>query len=225
MPQPYPFVPLRGFLIDWHVSSAPKTSSSPGPIVTGTVLYTAVSVLLGIPNSVSSDLESLLYSLIAISCDGKLPWRHAHSEDEVLGSKLHVLRSFDLRDRALRKLEVKRELVPLIESLSALFWPSDTMGYCTSVSPDAFVAVCEAELRRLSTARTFSSGPPTAAPPLYPQPGSASPSTSPPTRSGPLPPAAFNCIRVSCPWRLVILMCLPGPDAIYVFMLSLDALS
>lgn len=46
--------------------STPLSGEAGRPVVTGTPLYAAISVLMGQPNSVSSDLESLFYTLVDI---------------------------------------------------------------------------------------------------------------------------------------------------------------
>ena len=68
-----------------HVTPSPQAAGDTGGemVITGTPAMTAISVHWGEPNSVSSDLESLLYSLIWVASDGKVPWLHALSEGQV----------------------------------------------------------------------------------------------------------------------------------------------
>lgn len=144
------FVSFRGVLIDWQVALTSRSvGSDPGYVITGTILYTAISVLLELPNTVSSDLESLMYTLVSIACDGKLPWRHARSEDEVLGSKFRLLTNPSARSAALGRLEANSDLLPLVDNLWDLFLADDGQGYCSSVSPEDFISVCEDGLEKL----------------------------------------------------------------------------
>lgn len=178
---------FRGVLIDWQVASSPSSVGFDlGHVITGTVLYTAISVLLGLPNTVSSDLESLLYTLVSIACDGKLPWRHAHSEDEVLGSKLRLLLNTSSRSMALKRLEVNVVLLPLVNNLWDLFIADDGQGY-TSVCPTVFIGVCMDELEKLKKC--------TVTDPTHLLDSGPDPSDLPhPTRSGPHPANCFSYV-------------------------------
>lgn len=66
----------RGLLIDF--GSALDVSAAAGEQRVGTVMFSAISVLLGRPNTVSSDLESLFYTLLYIMLDGEVSRSRSH---------------------------------------------------------------------------------------------------------------------------------------------------
>lgn len=65
----------RGLLVDFNSA----LSLGSGQRATGTVLFSAFSVLWGGCNTVSSDLESLFHSLVHIAVDGKVRCSHWQS--------------------------------------------------------------------------------------------------------------------------------------------------
>jgi len=64
----------RGLLVDFG-SALVGPGSCGKQRVTGTVLFSAFSVLWGECNTVSSDLESLFYSLLYMALDGEVCWK------------------------------------------------------------------------------------------------------------------------------------------------------
>lgn len=61
----------RGVLIDFQLARIGGADGS-APTVTGTPLFSAISVSWGHANTPSSDLEALLYTLAFIATDGKV---------------------------------------------------------------------------------------------------------------------------------------------------------
>ena len=102
----------------------------------GTILFSAFSVLWGDNNTVSSDLESLFYTLLAIVCDGEVPGCREASSTRVAAYRMAAMfhpREFE--DRVLRK--VPSEFRPLIQGLRNLFFkdlPAPSPGHSYVVS-------------------------------------------------------------------------------------------
>lgn len=126
--------------------------------MTGTPLYTAISVHLGRPNTISSDLESLLYTLVDLVTEGRVPWRKQIFVKAVVTQKLEFLTDRALCERCLVGRSVNAELVRLVLDLRDLFVPSppdsglpdvDGGWYWPAVRPQAFLAVCKEALDRL----------------------------------------------------------------------------
>ena len=143
----------RGILIDFNVASSSSllpVIKAPGVLVTGTVLFAAISVLCkGGTNTVASDLEALLYSLCYIAADGKLPWsRICFNRAAIVRAKLEFLMHRAAFDDRLSKLGVPCKLRPLLRRLRALFSPEEG-AYHSTIDPVAFEAVCASELEQL----------------------------------------------------------------------------
>jgi hypothetical protein len=69
--------PLQGVLIDWHVASQRQAHAHTDRI-TGTPLFTAHQLFFpGHAHSLLDDLESLLYVLLHVATNGRLPWAHS----------------------------------------------------------------------------------------------------------------------------------------------------
>ena len=123
----------------------PSNLAGVGGPVTGTILFCALSVLSGGVNTVSSDLESLLYVLVQVASGGKLPGRHALSPKQVEAYKfVSFVRSFE--SDVLR--ECKAELQPLVRDLAHLF--SGGGIYRTDVTCRQFLEACGKHMRPAS---------------------------------------------------------------------------
>jgi hypothetical protein len=126
-------------------------------VVTGTLDFTAISVQEGMLNSLSSDLESLVYSLIYVATDGRLPWRHQHDENSSKALKIDAIMNAKWLDHQLSALEAKPELIPLITRLARMFRGRQG-GYNPVVNVQAFKKACIVELTRLQRRGTGRGG-------------------------------------------------------------------
>jgi len=132
----------------WMICSNQFASSFCRSVVTGTLDFTAISVQGGMLNSLSSDLESLVYSLIYVATDGRLPWRHQLDENSAKALKIDAIMNAKWLDHQLSALEAKPELIPLITGLARMFRGRQG-GYNPVVNVQAFKKACIVELTRL----------------------------------------------------------------------------
>ena len=75
----------RGLLIDF---GSALMGSGGEHCVTGTPLFSAFSVLWGEANTLSSDLESLFYTLLSIALDGEVSEGRSHEISRMIDCKL-----------------------------------------------------------------------------------------------------------------------------------------
>jgi Fungal protein kinase len=136
----------EGFLLDYHVACKEADCEQPDAHVTGKAWYRALSLNTG-HHTVSTDLESLFYSVIDMASDGKaLRWRHACSEQQLFEKKFtSMMDGSTWEGKVLSR--ITGEMQAHIQRLHDLFFrPIVTTGmyeYCgSSVTPSAFIEAC-----------------------------------------------------------------------------------
>ncbi len=125
-------------LLDWATAQkmVPGQKDVEPQQLTGTLAFMAMSVLQGLPHSVSSDLESIALIAVFLAADTHVPWALMRTPQAVLDSKeLHLTRQgrwsllFDQMQPSLLK--------EAAQALRQLFWADNKCpdGYNTKVSP------------------------------------------------------------------------------------------
>lgn len=109
--------PLQGVLIDWHVASQRQADAHKDRI-TGTPLFTAHQLFFpGHAHSLLDDLESLLYVLLHIASNGRLPWAHSPHKAMDAIKFWHLAKEAPFDELLSRCTEALRPLIRQLRSL------------------------------------------------------------------------------------------------------------
>ena len=133
-----------GFLLDYHVACAMADCVSPEARVTGKAWYQALRLSTE-GHSVSTDLESLFYSIIDMSSDGHaVGWKHASDENQLFQKKFTSMMHRTTWEKVLGRCGQGEQ--PSIRRLHDLFFePANRGMYQYSASPvtaAAFINAC-----------------------------------------------------------------------------------
>jgi hypothetical protein len=121
---------------------ARPTSGRLSPVaLTGKPLYRALKLRSPADNSVSTDLESLFYSLLAFASDNKaLAWRHLDNLEMMTAWKFYCMFSLQAWESRVLK-HCRAELAVLICKLHTVIFGSSESEYLDKdVTVDEFVA-------------------------------------------------------------------------------------
>jgi serine/threonine protein kinase len=135
----------EGFLLDYHVACAIADCNSPEARVTGKAWYQALSLKTG-RHSVSTDLESLFYSVIDMSSDGHaVGWKHASNEKELYQKKFTAMLDGNEWEKVLSRCGEDEQ--PNIRRLHDMFFePASRTGMyqytAAPVTAAAFINAC-----------------------------------------------------------------------------------
>jgi hypothetical protein len=109
--------PLQGVLIDWHVASQ-RQAEAHNDRITGTPLFTAHQLFFpGHAHSLLDDLESLLYVLLHIASNGRLPWAHSPHKAMDAIKFWHLAKEAPFDELLSRCTEALRPLIRQLRSL------------------------------------------------------------------------------------------------------------
>ncbi len=135
-------------ILDWVTAeeTAPDSAAPPEQL-TGTLAFMAISVLRGLPHTVSSDLEAIALIAVFLAADASVPWASQRTPTAVLDCKeLHLLLSF-------RWTELYDQMQPSLlkdaaAALHQLFWADFKCpaGYNTKVTPQQVRRIFESLL-------------------------------------------------------------------------------
>ena len=102
----------------------------------------ALSVLKSEPQTVSSDLESLFYSMLYAATSGALHWgQYSHEEAAAYDAKMaSMLNAADFETKVVARIR-SAELVPIATRLRALFFKDGV--YNSNVTPASFIKAFE----------------------------------------------------------------------------------
>lgn len=113
--------------------------ATPAECITGTPSFMALSVLKGKPQTVSSELESLYYSMLYAATSGALHWgQYSREESAAYDAKMaSMLNAAECQAKVVARIH-SAELVPIATRLRALFFEDGL--YISNVTPELFIS-------------------------------------------------------------------------------------
>ena len=144
----------EGYLLDYNAACALAECTSAEFRPTGKVCYHALS-LMDEPHSVSTDLESLFYSVIDMSSDGHaIAWKDASNEKMMHEEKLcSMINGVEWEEVLSRCREDEQEGIQRLHDM--FFEPANRPGWpgwykysaSANVTASAFIEACSAQYR------------------------------------------------------------------------------
>lgn len=127
--------PLQGVLIDWHVASQ-RQAEAHSDRITGTPLFTGHQLFFpGHAHSLLDDLESLLYVLMHVATNGRLPWAHSPHKAMDAMKFWHLAMDAPFEELLIQCTEALRPVIRQLRDL--LFGGGSTLAVASASSaPD-----------------------------------------------------------------------------------------